>query len=259
MRRNLTKEKLNAGEAAFGCWLRYPEPGLTEMVALAGWDFLVFDAEHGTIEPRDSEQMVRAAELHDVTPIVRVTANQAPIILRYLDTGAQGVHIPLVNNAAEAEAAVQSAKYWPRGARGLAPVRAAAYGQREPLDKYVGHANNQTLIALHIETEAAIKDLRRITEIDGVDVIMIAPTDLSQSLGVPGQTGHPLVTDAIENIVSVVSSAPVVLGVLVANAGGAQQWLERGARYVGITFDALVQAGSRSFLEEARGAATVLT
>lgn len=135
-------------------------------------------------------------------------------------------------------------------------IRAAAYGQGDPLDKYVGHANNQTLIAVHIETEAAIKDLRRITEIDAVDVIMIAPTDLSQPLGVPGQTGHPLVTDAIESIVSIVSIAPVVLGVLVANAGAAQQWLERGARYVGITFDALVQAGSGSFLAEARRAAT---
>ena len=255
MRANVTKQKLNAGETVFGCFVRYPDASLTEMIALQGWDFLVFDAEHGTIEPRDCEHLVRAAELRDVTPIVRVTTNEPPTILRFMDTGAQGAHVPFVNSQAEAEAAVRSVKYWPRGARGLAPVRAAAYGRRDPLSEYVGRANEETLIAVHIETEAAIEDLGRIAEVDGVDVVMIAPTDLSQSLGVPGQTDHPLVADAVEKIVSTVANSSVALGVLVADAKGARSWQERGARYVAVTFESLVRASSGSFLASARGAA----
>ena len=103
MRTNTTKAKLKAGETVFGCFLRYSDPTLVEVIGYQDWDFLVFDGEHGTIEPRDCENMVRAAELRNVTPIVRVTTNLSPIILRFMDTGAQGLHIPWVNSAAEAE------------------------------------------------------------------------------------------------------------------------------------------------------------
>ena len=80
-----------------------------------GWDFLIFDAEHGSLEPNRSEDMVRAAELRGVTPLVRVTTNQAHVLLRFLDAGAQGVHVPWVNNVDEAERALQGIKYFPRG------------------------------------------------------------------------------------------------------------------------------------------------
>ena len=103
MQTNTTKAKLHAGEMVLGCFVRYPDASLIEVLGYLGWDFLVFDGEHGTMEPRDCENMVRAAELRGVTPIVRVTTNLAPIILRYLDTGAQGALVPWINSAEEAE------------------------------------------------------------------------------------------------------------------------------------------------------------
>src|SRR5579872_5944497 len=133
MRVNLTKKKLRDGEAVYGCWLRYPDPGLVEFVAYQGWDFLVVDAEHGALDPRTCESVVRAAELRDVTPVVRVTSNDAPVILRFMDTGAQGAQVPMVSTAADGERAVQAIKYWPRGSRGLAASRSADYGQTLPL------------------------------------------------------------------------------------------------------------------------------
>ena len=129
MRENKTKAKLLAGETVLGCFLRYPDPSLAEFVALMGWDFLMFDGEHGVMEPADCENLVRAAELRDVTPIARVPTNQPHVILRMLDTGVGGIHVPWVNSGAEAEAAVQAIKYGPRGMRGLAGVRAADVGQ----------------------------------------------------------------------------------------------------------------------------------
>ncbi len=98
MKTNATKAKLNAGETVFGCFVRYPSSGLVELLGYQPWDFIVFDAEHGTIEPGDCEDMARAAELRGVTPVVRVTTNQPHIILRFMDTGAQGLHVPWVKN-----------------------------------------------------------------------------------------------------------------------------------------------------------------
>ena len=106
MRTNQTKAKLKAGEAVFGCFLRTTDPTTVDFLGYQPWDFMVFDGEHGTLEPRDCENLVRAAELHDITPLVRVTTNLPPIILRFLDTGAQGLLVPWVNSASEAQQAV---------------------------------------------------------------------------------------------------------------------------------------------------------
>ena len=235
-----------------GCFVRYPDAGLVEVLGYQPWDFIVFDGEHGTLEPRDCEHMVRAAELRGVTPIIRVTTNQPPTILRFMDTGAQGLHVPWVNSAADAEAVVCSVKYHPRGIRGLAGVRAADYGQTMPLCEYVEQANRETLVVIHIETAEAVDRLPEITAIDGIDVIFIGPTDLSQSYGVPGQPQHPAVQAAMQRIVEVVAQSKAVLGVMVGNAQAAQQWRERGARYISVTLEGLLVPAVRDYLNAAR-------
>lgn len=252
MRTNTTKAKLRAGETVFGCFLRYPDAGLVEVLGYQGWDFIVFDAEHGTVEPRDCENMVRAAELRNMTPIVRVTTNQSPIILRYMDTGAQGLHVPWVNSAAEAEAAVRSVKYHPRGIRGLAGVRAADYAQSVPFGEYVQQANSETLVVIHIETSQAVDRLPEIAAVDGLDVIFIGPTDLSHSFGVPGQPQHPTVQAAMQRIVDVVGETDVALGTMVGTAEAARQWRERGVRYITIGLESLLRPAAHDYLSAAR-------
>jgi len=252
MRTNTTKEKLKAGQPVFGCFVRYPDATLVEVLALQGWDFLVFDGEHGTIEPRDCEHMVRAAELRDVTPIVRATTNLPPVILRFMDSGAHGLHVPWVNSAAEAEAAVRAVKYRPRGARGLASVRAADYGQAAPLAEYVQQANAETLVVLHVETGEAIEHLPKIAAVDGVDVIFIGPTDLSHSLGFPGQAQHPTVQAAMERIAEIVAQSSAALGIMVGNVAAARQWRDRGARYIAVGLESLLSPAAREYLREAR-------
>jgi 4-hydroxy-2-oxoheptanedioate aldolase len=252
VRTNATKARLAAGETVYGCFVRYPDPGLAELVALQGFDFLVLDGEHGTMEPRECENMVRAAELRDVTPLVRVPANEAPVILRFMDTGAQGVHIPLATSAEDADAAVRAVKYWPRGTRGLTGVRAASYGQEEPLAEYVAQANEETLVVVQIETREALERVSEIASVDGVDVVFVGPTDLSHALGVPGQLSHPLVEEAYETVVRGMTDSPAALGVLVPDADGARRWRARGARYVAVTVDSLVTRTARAFLASVR-------
>jgi len=252
LRQNKTKAKLKSGETVFGCFVRYCDAGLVEVLGYCGWDFIVIDAEHGTIEPRDCENLARAAELRDITPIVRVTTNLPPIILRYLDTGAQGAHIPLISSPADAEAAVRSVKYQPRGARGLAGVRAAGYGQEQPFKDYVAQANAETLVVVQIETAEGVERLPEILEVKDLDVIFIGPTDLTNSLGVPGEVQHPKVQKTLERIVEMVRGSDKALGIMVSNAQGAQQWQERGARYIAIGLEPLLASACRSYLQTAR-------
>jgi 4-hydroxy-2-oxoheptanedioate aldolase len=252
MRVNTTKVKLEAGELVYGCWLRYCDPALVEFVGYQGWDFVVLDAEHGTLEPRECEGAVRAAELRGVTPIVRVTANDAPVILRFMDTGAQGAQVPMVNSAGEAERAVCAIKYWPRGTRGLAASRAADYAQGAPLSEYVARANRETLVVAQVETAEGINELPAILATDGVDVIFVGATDLSASLGVPGQPAHAKVEQAIDEIVGVVVPSSCALGVLVSSVGAARGWRERGARYIAFTLEAMIRDSARAALAAMR-------
>ena len=252
MQKNITKAKLRAGQAVFGCFMRHSDASLVELIAYQGWDFIVIDGEHGTIEPASCEHMVRAAELHNVTPIVRVTTNQPPIILRFMDTGAQGLHVPWVNSAEEAEAAVQAVKYKPRGIRGLAGVRAASYAQIISLQEYVTQANEETLVVIHIETAEGVDHLKAIIEVDGVDVIFIGPTDLSHSYGVPGQVEHPIVQAAIKNIEDIVTRSNVSLGIMVGSSSAALEWIERGAQYITIGMESLLCPPMREYLNTVR-------
>ncbi len=253
MQTNTTKAKLKAGQTVFGCFVRYPNASLIEVVSYQPWDFIVFDGEHGTLEPQDCEHMVRAAELRGVTPIIRVPTNSTPIILRFMDTGAQGLHVPWVNSADEAENVVRSVKYQPRGIRGLAGVRAADYGQTIPLGEYVQQANAETLISIHIETATAVEALPEIVKVDGLDVIFIGPTDLSQSLGVPGQPQHPTVLAAIQRIIDIVSKSDKAIGIMATNAQSVAQWRERGVRYITTTFESMLIPAMRDYLRVARG------
>jgi 4-hydroxy-2-oxoheptanedioate aldolase len=250
---NTTKAKLATGEPVFGCFVRYAEPSLAEYVAMLGWDFLVFDGEHGMLQPGDVEDLCRALELRGVTPLARVTTNQPHIILRFLDGGAHGVHVPWVNTPSAVEQAVRSVKYGPRGERGLAGTRASEWGLREPLDAYVERANRETMVIVHIETREAVEAIEDYVAIDGVDVLFLGPTDLSQSMGHPGRPGHPDVVAAMERVADVVVSSDKVLGIYAGNVATTEEWLERGARYFTTGLEIFLKDGMTAHLDRLRG------
>jgi 2-keto-3-deoxy-L-rhamnonate aldolase RhmA len=253
MLENRTKARLAAGEAAFGCFVRTAEPQLIEYVGMLGWDFLVFDAEHGSLQPREVEDLCRAVEPRGTTPIVRVTTNDAPTILRYLDTGAHGVHVPWVNSAAEVERAVRAVKYAPRGTRGLAGSRASEWGLREPIGQYVQRANRETLVVIQVETQDAVDAIDDYLKVDGVDVLFLGPTDLSQSLGHPGDLGHPDVLAALDRVADAVIGSGVTLGIYAGSIDMTKTWLDRGARYFTTSLEPFLRDGMRAHLQQVRG------
>ncbi|MDJ0952395.1 MAG: aldolase/citrate lyase family protein [Acidimicrobiia bacterium] len=250
---NTTKQKLRAGEAVFGCFFRYASPTLAEHVAMQGWDFLIYDGEHGSLEPRDMEDLARAAELHGVTPLARVTANEPATILRYLDAGAHGLHVPWVNTAEEAERVVVSAKYGPRGLRGLAGSRQGGWGNTESLADFTARANEETLVVVHIETADAVAAVQEYTEIDGIDVLFIGPTDLSHSLGHPGNPSHPEVQDAMASVADVVARSNKTLGIYAGSPDFAADWFAKGARYFTAGLEGFVKQAMQNYLAAVRG------
>jgi len=253
VRANKTKAKLKRGEPVYGCFVRYPDPALVEMLARFGWDFMVFESEHGRLDPRTCEEMVRAAEVNGITPIVRVTTNSPSIILRFLDTGAQGIIVPQVNSAEEAERAVAAVKFQPRGNRGLSGSRAADYGQGLSFQDHVLQSNRETLMVLYVETAEAVRQLPRILAVEGVDVVNVGRTDLSHSLGVPGQPEHPRMRQCLQEILAGLRNSPVALGIMAANPEAARHWRARGARYISVNLESLLKQSMREFLSGVRG------
>ena len=254
MRRNRTRERLAAGTPVFGCFLRYPEAGLAELLALQGLDFIVFDGEHGPLAPRACEQLARAVELHDVTPAVRVEENRAASILRYLDAGALICHVPSVASREDAMRAVRAVKFKPLGERGLSPSRASGFGARSGYPAYIADANRETQLVVQVETAAGVEAAGQIAAVEGVDVLLVGTLDLSHDLGYPGEVEHPEVVACAQRVATAAAASGKALGAVATDGKSVERWLERGARYVLTTIESFVVPGVERFLTEARAA-----
>jgi 4-hydroxy-2-oxoheptanedioate aldolase len=225
---------------------------LTEIIGLIGFDFVVIDMEHGPVDMGVAENMVRAAELAGVTPFIRVTHNRPHLILRALDIGALGVHVPEVSDAHEGKAVVASVKYAPQGQRGLGGVRAAKYGLKDSLPEYAAAANQQTMVIVHIEDVKAVENLDALLAVEGIDVYFLGPTDLSNSLGIPGQSKDPKVIGLVEDSIKQIAGAGKIAGCIAADVETARRYTELGARYIACHAISFMASASRQFLEELR-------
>ncbi len=156
VRKNLIKEKIKKGETAYGVFVPMDCPTIVEMIGRIGFDFVLLDAEHSSLDIESCEHMVRAADSVNITPIIRVAMNIRQNILRSLDTGTLGVQMPMTNSRVEVEAIIESVKYPPEGKRGLAAVRAADYALVRPLSDYVKGANEETMVIVQVETLQAV-------------------------------------------------------------------------------------------------------
>ena len=211
MRTNTMKRKMLDGSTTLGPFVGWPAPALVELMGWAGFDFVVIDCEHGIMDYETAENMIRAAELSDTTPIVRIGMNDQQHIQRYLEGGAQGVMIPLINNGEQGRMVVDSVKYPPVGKRGGFSGRSAMFGIQDQAE-YVKQANEETFVCLQIETPESIENADEIIAVEGADCIFFGPGDLSLNMGYPGQIAHPEVVSAIEVLVEKTHAAGKISG-----------------------------------------------
>jgi 4-hydroxy-2-oxoheptanedioate aldolase len=197
-RPNHLKARLRSGKRALGCWTELGAPGVIELLALCGFDYLLLDQEHGFGEPSSLLHSLQAmAAAPQCTSVVRVPSNEPNYLKRVLDAGVEGVMVPNVETADEARAVVAACRYPPRGRRGsaLGSARASDYGVNAV--KYKANAADELLIVVQIESPRAIDNIGAIAAVDGIDVVFIGPHDLSGTVGQLGDLKHPEVAKLI--------------------------------------------------------------
>ena len=192
------KQKLVDRKLTIGSWLSFSCQPTCEMMAKSGFEWLVIDMEHTTIDFNEAEQMIRIIDLAHCVPLVRVGANDPLIIKRVMDAGAHGVIIPMVNTEEDARKAVQAVYYPPVGTRGVGLSRAQNYGLG--FDEYKQWAKIESIVIVQIEHINGVNNLEQIMAVDRVDGFIIGPYDLSGSLGLPGQFEHPKVAEALAKV-----------------------------------------------------------
>lgn len=251
MRKNLTKEKIKAGEAVYGVVVRMGCPAIIEIIGLLGFDFALIDAEHGPMGVDNCEDMVRAADSVNITPIIRVAVNIPQIILRYLDIGTLGVLMPMINTKADAESVVQAVKYTPEGRRGLGGVRAANYMVTGfgSLADYAREANRETLVMVLVETTQAVDNLEDILTVPGIDVIFIGLVDLSSAMGYPGQVNHPEVQKMVDKMVKAIRAAGKAAGGAAYDLDTLRKSKERGFQCILYGIVPMIVKSGREYLE----------
>ncbi len=207
---NRVKRIMRQGGLALGTYTGgIADPQIVEIIGHAGFDAAFIDLEHTSLDLRDVQLMVMAAERMGITPIVRTPGFDPAFILRLLDMGVQGIQLPHVNDAEAARAAVRAVRYPPLGDRGLmGGSRAADYGMN-PLKDHMAQSNREITLAVMIEELSALDEIDAIASTDGIDLIVVGPADMSRALGVTGQTDHPKLVQTINRVAEAVRKSGI--------------------------------------------------
>ncbi len=248
MRTNTMKQSLSRGETALGCSLMFPCPQIVEMLAYAGFHWVLLDCEHGSLSLADVEVMCMAADASGITPIARPRSNHPADIQSMLDRGAHGVQVPHVNSADAARRVVSAVKFGPGAARGLAAgTRPDRWGMGGKMPDFAMRQNAETLIAVQIEHSDAVANIDEILAVDGIDVIFIGPSDLSQSMGHPGNPREASVARAIAETLAKITGAERTAG-MPADATTLATVRASGCRYIYTHLPKVLADGARTFV-----------
>jgi 2-keto-3-deoxy-L-rhamnonate aldolase RhmA len=252
MKPNRMKEKIARGEPALGCSVMFPSPQIAEMLGYAGFDWVLIDCEHGSLGPFDVELMAMACDAVGITPIARPRSNSAGDIQGVLDRGVMGVQVPHINSAEDARRAVAAVKFGPGAQRSLAAgTRPDSWGLGARMPDFAEQANAQSLVCVQLEHAQAIANVDEILAVDGIDVFFIGLSDLSQSLGFPGDPKAPPVAAAIETTLRKIVAAGHIPG-MPATAETLPDVIGKGCRYIYTHLPRLIGAGSTAFLQAQR-------
>ncbi|MGZ5097805.1 MAG: aldolase/citrate lyase family protein, partial [Usitatibacter sp.] len=226
---NQFKSAIKAGQQQIGLWVSLANAYSTEIVAGAGFDWLLIDGEHSPNDPTTVLPQLQAAAPYPVAAIVRPAWNDKVLIKRYLDIGTQSLLVPYVQTEEEAQAAVAAIRYPLRGVRGVAGVtRASRFGR---VTDYARKAEEQLCLLVQIETRLGLDNLEAIARADGIDGVFIGPADLGAGLGHLGEQGHPEVQAAIKEAIKRIRSCGKPAGILAVDEATARRYIEWGTTF----------------------------
>jgi len=231
------KSKLAQSEVTIGSWITLGHTAIAEIMASAGFDWLVLDMEHSVLELNEVQTIIQVLDGKQCPAIVRLTSNHPDQIKRVMDAGATGVMVPMIKSAADAQAAVNSVYYPPRGQRGVGLARAQGFGASFPA--YKQWLEDNAVIVAMIEHIDAVNAIDSILAVPGIDAYIIGPYDLSGSMGRPGDLNHPDVQSAIARILEAGKRAqkPGGIHVIEPDTQALQQRIQSGFNFLGYSLD----------------------
>ena len=203
-------------------------------MTISGFDFTIIDTEHTASNIETVVEMIRAAEIYGMTPIVRVPDDTPKNLSRYQDVGAHGVQIPMVHTAEQASNIVKAMKYMPDGIRGMSGGRGTSWGR---IADYRRVSNEQTFVSVMCESKWAVENIEDIVRVPGVDGVFIGAYDLSQSFGVPEDVTNPIVENAIKRVLNACQRANVIPGIIAQDVDLVKRRAAEGFKYITILDD----------------------
>lgn len=250
---NKVKQKLKKRHYTIGSWVQLPEPGIVEIMAKSGFEWLVVDMEHGSISIETLPNLFRATEKSGCIPFVRLSENNATAIKQVLDAGARGLVVPMINCKEDAEKAVRAAKYPPQGVRGVGFSRANLYGTE--FAEYVKRINDELIIVLQIEHIRGVENIDEILSVPGIDACMIGPYDLSGSMNLTGQFKHPEFQKTVRRVLECAKRHDIAMGthVVPPDIEELKRRIEEGYSFIAYSLDTVLLANiCREAIKEIR-------
>lgn len=235
------KDALRESKPLIGTLVTTASTEVSEVLALAGFDWLFIDLEHGSLSIHDAQRAIQAVAGRSYT-VVRVADATAENVKRVLDTGCDGIIAPHVNSASDARRIVALAKYPPLGERSVGLGRAQGYGLT--FADYIASANARTVVIVQIEHKDGVANVDEILRVPGIDAIFVGPYDLSGSMGILGQVSDARVVEAIEKVRAACAASKMTFGIYCATAEQASAAIKTGARLVAVGTDLMHMANS---------------
>ncbi len=248
------KNKLQNADFASGLFLNLGIATSAEIAGRAGLDWVLIDTEHGSGDFNTMVSTIQSARLGGTSPVVRIVNNEIEHFKRALDNGAEGIMVPQINTAQEAELAVRYMKYPPDGIRGLTRTcRASGFGFE--IKEYLEKANNDLLLVVQIETGTALANMDEIAAVEGVDVLFLGPSDLSCDLGIPCDLAHPQLHQAMTDICKTARLHNKKAGILIKDKSVLEQIIGMGFSLIALSTDmSIVKSGIQKIVEDFKSA-----
>jgi 4-hydroxy-2-oxoheptanedioate aldolase len=232
------KKRLKNGDFVLGTWCDIPSPDTVSILAKAGLDYVIIDMEHSSMDFQTASYMMMAAEADNCTALVRVPGNHESDVLRALDCGAAGIIVPHIKTAADRQSAISYMKFPPAGVRGYNPFcRWGRYG--DPKNSIL-EENEKILAGVILEDKAAILDLKKVIDDEGLDLIYIGIYDISVALGFPGDINHPQVMKTMEKMVKTIRDMKKAAGAMAHSTEEIDKFKNMGIQFIAYRLDTVV-------------------
>jgi 2-keto-3-deoxy-L-rhamnonate aldolase RhmA len=224
------KEKLKAGQSILGTMVTvFENPEIAKILKVCGFDFFLVDCEHGNFDYSDVAKMFAVAREAGIPPMVRIPEVKREVVLKYMEMGARGILLPNAETVEQAKALVAYSKYYPQGNRGVSLLRAhTGFEKIDSATEFMKKSNEENILMLQIESPIAVKNIDDLLAVDGIDAAFVGPNDLSQSMGIMGQTENPLFMEAVDKVIAAAKKRNKFSGIHMMSVEALEPWIKKG-------------------------------